>query len=63
MRWIYLIAIKLLLVFLRKKVIESAVKELQEKDYWMIEWKAIKKGRKVSMLEFKFKRSAQGNLF
>lgn len=48
---------------LRKKVIESAVKELQEKDYWMIEWKAIKKGRKVSMLEFKFKRSAQGNLF
>ena len=48
---------------LRKKVIESAVKELQEKDYWMIEWKAIKNGRKVSMLEFKFKRSAQGNLF
>ncbi len=48
---------------LRKKVIEPAVKELQEKDYWIIEWKAIKKGRKVAMLEFKFKRSPQGKLF
>jgi len=37
---------------LRKKIIEPAVKELSEKDNWVIKWKPIKKGRKVVMLDF-----------
>ncbi|CAI3957407.1 replication initiation protein [Commensalibacter papalotli (ex Botero et al. 2024)] len=39
---------------LRVKIIEPAIKELSEKDNWIIEWKAIKNGRKVVILEFTF---------
>lgn len=48
---------------LRKRVIEPAIKELTEKDGWLIEWEARKRGRKVAMLLFKFQRSPQGSLF
>ena len=48
---------------LRKYLIEPAVKELTEKDRWVIQWTPIKTGRKVTMLEFKFKRDAQKSLF
>lgn len=41
---------------LRKYMIEPAVKELTEKDHWMIDWKPIKKGRKVVRLEFWFRK-------
>lgn len=47
----------------RRRVVEPAVKELQEKDGWIIEWSAIKTGRKVSSLRFTFKRDPQGTLF
>jgi PNL18.2_p1 len=48
---------------LRKRVIEPAIKELSEKDNWLIEWEARKRGRKVATLLFKFQRNPQGNLF
>lgn len=48
---------------LRRKVIEPAVKELSEKDGWLIEWEARKRGRKVVTLLFKFQRDPQGTLF
>ena len=48
---------------LRKRVIEPAIKELTEKDGWLIEWEARKRGRKVAMLLFKFQRNPQGSLF
>lgn len=48
---------------LRKWVIEPAIKELTEKDGWLIEWEARKRGRKVSTLLFKFGRNPQGGLF
>ncbi len=48
---------------LRRKVIEPAVKELTEKDNWLIEWEAVKRGRKVATLMFKFVRDPQGSLF
>ncbi|RKV70607.1 MAG: RepB family plasmid replication initiator protein [Neisseria sp.] len=48
---------------LRRKVIEPAVKELTEKDNWLIEWEAVKRGRKVATLLFKFARDPQGSLF
>lgn len=49
---------------LRNRVIEPAVKELQEKDNWIIEWKPTKRsGRKTTGLEFKFKRNPQQSLF
>lgn len=48
---------------LRKWVIEPAVKELIAKDNWLIEWRTIKKGRKVAMLEFCFSHNPQGDLF
>jgi len=46
----------------RKRVIEPAVKELREKDGWLIEWTPIKTGRKVTALRFEFKRDPQGLL-
>ena len=44
---------------IRTKIIEPAVKELIEKDGWLIEWKPIKTGRKVSKLRFDFKKNPQ----
>lgn len=44
---------------LRVKIIEPAVKELTEKDGWIIDWHPVKKGRRVVKLEFYFKRDEQ----
>ncbi|EHP0414991.1 replication initiation protein [Salmonella enterica] len=46
----------------RTKIIEPAVKELVEKDGWLIEWKPVKAGRKVAKVRFEFKRDPQGRL-
>jgi plasmid replication initiation protein len=49
---------------LRRRVIEPAVKELQEKNGVAIEWEAVKPaGRKVTGYRFKFKPDPQGRLF
>lgn len=40
----------------RRKLIEPALKELQEKDGWNVEWQAIKDGRKINMLKFCYSR-------
>jgi plasmid replication initiation protein len=47
---------------IRTKLIEPAVKELREKDGWLIEWKPVKAGRKVAAVHFEFKRDPQGRL-
>ena len=47
----------------RTKIIEPAVRELTEKDGWLIEWEPIKAGRKVKSLRFTFRRNPQGSLF
>lgn len=47
---------------LRRKMIEPAVKELTEKDGWLIQWEAVKAGRKVKSLRFTFMRNPQGSL-
>lgn len=47
---------------LRTKIIEPAVKELQEKDGWLIQWKPIKAGRKVKAIRFDFLRDPQWRL-
>lgn len=39
---------------IRTKIIEPAIKELQEKDGWLIQYRAIKAGRKVAALRFDF---------
>jgi plasmid replication initiation protein len=44
---------------LRTKIIEPAVKELAEKDGWVITWEAIKAGRKVKAVRFEFRRDEQ----
>lgn len=44
---------------IRQKVIEPAVKELTEKDSWIIDWHPVKKGRRVVKLEFYFKKDEQ----
>jgi plasmid replication initiation protein len=41
---------------IRTQIIEPAVKELIEKDGWLIEWQAIKAGRRVKALRFEFSR-------
>jgi plasmid replication initiation protein len=47
----------------RKRIIEPAVKELIEKDGWLINWEPIKTGRKVDALRFEFSRNPQQSLF
>lgn len=47
---------------LRIRVIEPAIKELRNKDNWIIEWTAKKRGRKYANLEFRFHRNPQGSL-
>ena len=47
----------------RRYIIEPAVKELREKDSWLIDWEPIKRGRKVQQIRFRFARNPQGNLF
>lgn len=45
-----------------RKIIEPAIKELTEKDGWLMKWKPLKAGRKVAKLRFEFKRDPQGRL-
>jgi plasmid replication initiation protein len=47
---------------IRRKIIEPAVAELNEKDGWKIEWEPIKAGRKVKAVRFTFERDPQGRL-
>lgn len=47
----------------RTKIIEPAVKELTEKDGWLIQWETVKAGRKVKAIRFNFMRNPQGSLF
>lgn len=44
---------------LQRRIIDPAIKELTEKDNWIIKWNPIKKGRRVAKLEFFFKRNNQ----
>lgn len=46
----------------KRRIIEPAVKELTEKDGWLIQWQPIKAGRKVKALRFTFMRNPQGSL-
>ncbi|KXB13591.1 replication protein [Xylella fastidiosa] len=46
----------------KRRIIDPAVKELQEKDGWIIEWVPVKAGRKVKALRFTFMRDPQGSL-
>lgn len=48
---------------LTARVIEPAVKEIREKDGLKVTWEPIKKGRKVTALEFKFPVEQQHELF
>lgn len=47
---------------IRRRIIEPSIKELSEKDGWLIQWKPIKSGRKVVGLRFQFERDPQGKL-
>lgn len=47
---------------IRRKIIEPAVKELTEKDGWLIQWQPIKAGRKVKAVRFTFMRNPQQSL-
>lgn len=47
---------------IRRRMIEPAVKELQEKDGWLIQWKPVKAGRRVASLRFDFMRDPQCRL-
>jgi hypothetical protein len=48
---------------IRRKIIEPSIKELQDKDGWLISWQPIKAGRKVKALRFEFSRNPQTSLF
>lgn len=44
---------------IRRKMIEPAVRELNDKDAWLITWEPLKFGRKVTGLRFDFRRDDQ----
>ena len=46
----------------KRRIIDPAVKELTQKDGWLIQWEPVKAGRKVKSLRFTFMRNPQGNL-
>lgn len=46
----------------KRRIIDPAVKELTEKDGWLIQWEAIKAGRKVKAIRFTFMRNPQESL-
>jgi plasmid replication initiation protein len=46
----------------KRRIIDPAVKELTQKDGWLIQWEPIKAGRKVKSLRFTFTRNPQGSL-
>lgn len=48
---------------LKRKIIEPAIKELCEKDNWLIDFSFTKAGRKVDTLKFSFEKNPQGKLF
>lgn len=48
---------------IKKRVIEPAVKELSQKDGWIITWEPRKTGRKVTAISFEWKRDPQRDLF
>jgi plasmid replication initiation protein len=47
---------------IRRRMIEPAVKELMDKNGWIIQWKPIKAGRKVNALRFEFNKNPQAHL-
>lgn len=47
---------------IKRRIIDPAVKELVEKDGWLIQWQPIKAGRKVKAVRFTFMRDPQGRL-
>jgi plasmid replication initiation protein len=47
---------------MRIQVLEQAIKELTDKDGWIIDWSASKRGRRVHSLRFEFKRDEQLSL-
>lgn len=47
---------------IRSKIIEPAIKEIREKDGLNIVWEAVKTGRKVTVLQFKFPIEQQTTL-
>jgi len=47
---------------IKRRIIEPAVKELSEKDGWIIQWRPLKKGRKVAAVRFEFKRDERPRL-
>lgn len=44
---------------IRRRIIEPAVKELTQKDNWIITWQPIKAGRRVKAVRFDFRRDDQ----
>jgi len=47
---------------IKRRMIEPAIKELIEKDGWLIQWEPVKTGRKVGSLRFTFMKNPQGSL-
>lgn len=48
---------------IKRRIIDPAVKELVEKDNWLIDWRPIKAGRRVKAIRFEFRRNPQLSLF
>lgn len=47
---------------IRRRIIEPAIAELKKKDNWLIDWKPIKRGRRVAQIQFRFARNPQMSL-
>ena len=53
---------RVVLVDVQQDALDAAVKELTEKDGWLIQWQPIKAGRRVAGVRFSFMRNPQGRL-
>ncbi|WP_051616019.1 replication initiation protein [Bartonella tribocorum] len=47
---------------IKRCIIEPVMRELNKKDGWKIAWKFTKIGKKVTAVEFQFKKYPQGKL-
>lgn len=47
---------------IRRRMIEPAVKELSQRDGWLIQWEPLKAGRRVARLRFVFMKDPQQSL-
>mgnify|MGYP006121571815 CR=1 FL=1 len=48
---------------MRRRIIEPSIKEINERTDWHVEFKSVRKGRKINSLAFTFAKEDQLDMF